>query len=302
MEMRTKNLTRIAPTPSGYLHIGNLYSFVITWLIAKRAGAKILLRIDDLDSLRVRTEYIDDIFRTLEFAGLDYDLGPSGTGDFLARHSQRHRLDLYEEALQRLAENGSVFACRCSRKEILEAGTGGCAGNCADDRLPLNADDAAWRFHSGKSSASFMQPDGGTVTAEIPSAMRQTVLRKKDGHPSYQLANVVDDSFYGVDLIVRGKDLLPSTLVQIAISEALGDARFPKTAFYHHDLVTRGGEKLSKTQNAPSVRSAFTTRAELLTRIASMLGINRPVSSPEELLRLSDELNTPLPAAAPDMR
>ena len=147
-----------------------------------------------------------------------------------------------------------------------------------------------------------MQPDGVTVTAEIPSEMRQTVIRKKDGHPSYQLANVVDDSFYGVDLIVRGRDLLPSTLVQIAVSEALGDARFPQTAFFHHDLVTRGGEKLSKTQNAPSVRSEFATRAELLTRIAAMLGINRPVSSPQDLLRLSEELNTPLPASLSDMR
>lgn len=296
METHSPNLTRIAPTPSGYLHTGNLYSFVVTWLIAKREGAKILLRIDDLDAARVRTEYIDDIFRTLEFAGLDYDIGPSGTGDFLARYSQRHRLDLYENALRTLAGKNAVFSCRCSRRQILEAGTGGCAGNCAAEALSPDDNDASWRFQTGKRSAAFTQLDGTRVEAGIPAAMLQTVLRKKDGLPSYQLANVIDDSFYGVDLIVRGKDLLPSTLIQLAIADELGDTHFPRASFFHHDLVTCEGEKLSKTQNAPSVRSAFPDRAALITHIASMLGIDRPVSSPDELLLLSKQMHRFIPA------
>ncbi|MGL4369957.1 MAG: glutamate--tRNA ligase family protein, partial [Spirochaetota bacterium] len=83
--------TRIAPTPSGYLHLGNIYSFTLTWLAAKMTGASIVLRIDDLDSGRRRTEYIDDIFRVLELAGISCDAGPAGTEDFLKNHSQHTR-------------------------------------------------------------------------------------------------------------------------------------------------------------------------------------------------------------------
>src|SRR6188768_2417676 len=91
--------TRIAPTPSGYLHEGNLYSFVLTWLLAKSSGGQVLLRIDDMDGTRVRSEYLQDIFETLAFVGLTYDEGPVNLADFEQHFGQQHRLAQYESLL-----------------------------------------------------------------------------------------------------------------------------------------------------------------------------------------------------------
>ena len=94
--------TRFAPTPSGYLHWGNALSFVITWLMARQHAGTVRLRIDDLDQSRVRPDFIEDIFRSLEWLGLDYDRGPSGPDDFARNESQVHRIDLYRELLAEL--------------------------------------------------------------------------------------------------------------------------------------------------------------------------------------------------------
>lgn len=105
--------TRIAPTPSGYLHLGNIISFLITSAIARKHKAKIFLRIDDLDRARVRDIYINDIFETLNFLEITYDEGPKDITDFKSNYSQIHRLDLYEKALKDLADKGACFACIC---------------------------------------------------------------------------------------------------------------------------------------------------------------------------------------------
>jgi glutamyl-tRNA synthetase len=283
METRAHLITRIAPTPSGFLHAGNLYSFIITWLIARQEGSKILLRIDDLDAARVRTEYIDDIFRTLEFAGLDYDLGPSGTADFLANYSQSARRGLYDHALSLLREKGFASPCLCTRREIHNSGGTGCTGACSGKNISFDEPEAAWRFRTNLKEVSFRSLYCGTAAEKIPESMKDVILRRRDGIASYQLASVIDDIHYGIDLIVRGKDLLPSTIIQHAIAAALGESRFSDASFVHHRIITRRGEKLSKTQNAPSVRSEFSTRKELLTHIAAMLGVHTSVSSLDDL-------------------
>ncbi|MEQ8535610.1 MAG: glutamate--tRNA ligase family protein, partial [Imperialibacter sp.] len=100
-------ITRFAPTPSGFLHIGNIYSFLITWLLARKNNGQILLRIDDLDQERVRPEYVENIFRTLEWFGLDWDLGPSSVEQFEKEYSQLRRMEWYEAALQKLERAGA---------------------------------------------------------------------------------------------------------------------------------------------------------------------------------------------------
>src|SRR5579863_8142302 len=115
---RSFSKTRIAPTPSGFLHLGNALSFAITAAIAERTNAKILLRIDDLDRERVRKEYVQDIFDTLNFLEIPWHEGPRNFSEYETEYSQIHRLKWYQTALEQLKNSGQVFACNCSRAQI----------------------------------------------------------------------------------------------------------------------------------------------------------------------------------------
>src|SRR5687768_9291602 len=110
--------TRIAPTPSGYLHLGNALSMLVTAEFAKRYGCSILLRIDDIDQQRIRKEYIEDIFDTLKFLGIKWEEGPQTYEDYTNNFSQIKRLDIYNSALEQLKNSGRVFACTCSRSDL----------------------------------------------------------------------------------------------------------------------------------------------------------------------------------------
>ena len=237
-------LTRIAPTPSGFLHLGNIFSFAITAGMARRSSAEILLRVDDLDRGRVQREYMEDIFDTLRFMEIPWDRGPRGFDEFEREYSQVHRLSMYRGALERLREAGVVFACDCSRAQVLRASRdGGYAGTCRERGLSLDADGVSWRLRTED------------VAGDLPVEMRDFVVRKKDGFPAYQLSSVVDDLHYGVDLIVRGQDLRASTRAQLYLSYALDAGAFRDITFYHHRLlVTGAGEKLSKSAGATSIR------------------------------------------------
>lgn len=246
------NKTRIAPTPSGFLHVGNILSFSLTAALARKHGAKILLRIDDLDRARVNPEYLTDIFDTLRFLEIPWDEGPRDADDFEARFSQIHRMRLYNEALEQLAAGGFVFACTCSRKQLNEAGS--CA--CIDKQIPLNTPEASWRLHTGNHAVLKVNSyDGAIMQTQLPAEMENFVVRKKDGFPAYQLTSVVDDLFYGVDLIVRGDDLWTSTLAQIQLAAVLNKPVFNDIVFYHHRLLLEeSGRKLSKSAGSTSVR------------------------------------------------
>ena len=241
-------LTRIAPTPSGYLHWGNAFSFVLTWLYAQKMSAKILLRIDDLDAARKRPEYVEDIFRSLEWLGLTCDLGPSGPDEFEANYSQRHRHDLYHEQLQWLAREGHVFACPCSRTEILSNPDKRHSAACRIKGHALTAPGNCWRFVGDTKLEAWTDLDQTRRAVNLDQEMRDPVLRRKDGLPAYQLASVVDDTHFGVNLVVRGEDLVASTAVQRCISRLLPQATFHEATLLHHVLVSdQDGRKLSKS-------------------------------------------------------
>jgi glutamyl/glutaminyl-tRNA synthetase len=139
--------TRIAPTPSGFLHEGNAFAFIITAALAKIHGATILLRVDDLDNDRKRPEYVDDLFQTLHWLGVDWKEGPTDANDLEQRWSQMHRIPLYEAALERLREKGLVYACGCSRKELSELKSPGDPDHsCRNGAIPLDTVDVAWRL------------------------------------------------------------------------------------------------------------------------------------------------------------
>ena len=246
------NKTRIAPTPSGFLHVGNILSFAITAALARKHGAKILLRIDDLDRARVNREYLTDIFDTLRFLEIPWDEGPRDADDFETRFSQIHRMHLYNEALEQLAAGGFVFACTCSRKQMSEIGR--CT--CLDKQIPLNTPEASWRLHTDNARALQVKSyDGIIIRTQLPAEMENFVVRKKDGFPAYQLTSVIDDLFYGVDLIVRGEDLWASTLAQIQLAAVLYKQDFNDIVFYHHPLLLEAdGKKLSKSAGSTSIR------------------------------------------------
>jgi glutamyl-tRNA synthetase len=281
------NKTRIAPTPSGFLHVGNILSFSITAALARKHGAKILLRIDDLDRARVTPKYVTDIFDTLHFLEIPWDEGPQDAVDFEAHFSQVYRMYLYNEALEQLATGGFVFACTCSRRQLIE--TGSCA--CVDKQIPLNTPEASWRLCTDNNTVLKLNSyDGTIIQTQLPAVMENFIVRKKDGSPAYQLTSVIDDVFYGVDLIVRGEDLWSSTLAQIQLSAVLNKPVFNNAVFYHHPLLLEGpGKKLSKSAGSTSVRylrQEGKSAADIFGLISDLLELSRRADNWQQLAGL----------------
>lgn len=249
--------TRIAPTPSGYLHLGNAYSFLLTQQLAQQTGAKLLLRIDDLDRERIADAYVQDIFDTLHFLEIGWDEGPQNMQEYKEQYSQLHRLSLYNRYLQQLQESGQLFACTCSRAQVLQHdATGIYPGTCRNKQIPLDTPGVNWRLYTDTTKTlSFRSIDDKIVMYTLPPVMNDFVVRKKDGYPAYQLASLADDLHFGIDLIVRGEDLLDSTLAQLYLADVLNEKTFQSACFHHHPLLTdTTGAKLSKSDGALSIQ------------------------------------------------
>ncbi|QJX47356.1 glutamate--tRNA ligase [Hymenobacter taeanensis] len=254
-------VSRLAPTPSGFLHLGNAVNFTLTWLLVRRAGGQLHLRIDDLDRTRFRPAYLENIFRTLEWLGLDYDLGPAGPDEFERHYSQRHFLGQYEAALQTAlaAHPGLFYPCRCSRTELARQALpdGRYPGTCRPLLLPATTPDTAWRAHVPEATPiTFSDLWQGPVAVPLGQVLGDFVVRKKDGAAAYQVASVLDDVRLGVTCIVRGLDLLPSTAAQLWLSQYLPQAQqFCQVQFLHHGLLLNAqGQKLSKSTQAGQQR------------------------------------------------
>lgn len=285
-------LTRIAPTPSGYLHLGNLYSILITKVLAQKTGAKILLRIDDLDRDRYKEEYVQDIFDTLDFMGIEYDIGPRNLVEFEKEWSQIHRMNSYLDALETLRGTESIFACDCSRKKIQQLDSSGYyLGHCQSRGIPLGREDVAWRMDTFESDFIYLNTYlEGRKPFTLPEDSAFFVVRKKDRLPAYQLTSVMDDVNYGVDFIVRGNDLLGSSLDQQIVAKELSLASFSKVIFHHH-AVLKGPKKkkISKSQGATSIQSlrkAGKTPKEIYSLIGELLDVTEPITDFESFSSL----------------
>ena len=242
------NKTRIAPTPSGYLHLGNAYSFALTAQLAKQYSAKILLRIDDLDRGRVNNDYVQDVFDTLNFLDITYNEGPRDLYDYESHWSQAHRMNFYQAYLDQLREEKMIYACVCSRTQIQNC-------TCRDKNLPLDIPDANWRLFTDNKSVAIKTLNDEIVKAILPDEMNDFVVRKKDGYPAYQLASLADDLHFGIDLIIRGQDLWASTIAQCYLAQALDKTDFQNITFHHHSLLIENGDKkLSKSAGATSIK------------------------------------------------
>jgi glutamyl/glutaminyl-tRNA synthetase len=294
--------TRIAPTPSGFLHIGNGASFVATWALARAFDGKIMLRIDDLDAERMRPEYVEDIFQTLDWLGVDWDEGAFSLEDFFKTWSQHLRLDEYEKKLINLKNSGDLYACNCSRKDIKLHSTNGLYPNtCREKRIKPNENAAnyekntAWRIivdnNKSVNFKNFAEGDPLSINGilgekkeflndfhvNLSETMGDFIVRQKNGLPSYQLASLVDDTLYNINFIVRGADLLPSTAAQIFLAEKLTQTQFLKTNFWHHPLITDARSlKLSKSEGAASLldfRKRNNSAATVVKAAARWLGL-----------------------------
>ena len=249
--------TRIAPTPSGFLHAGNIFSFIITAGLARELGAEILLRIDDLDRDRYRKAYLNDIFETLHLLEINWTEGPTNPDDFLTNWSQLKRFNLYKHTLEELKTSGLVFACNCSRKQIHENHCSGYPGTCIEKKIDLDDADVCWRWKPFITDQIWMNEYANRkVHLSFPASQQHFVIRKRDGTPSYHLASVLDDNYYKVNLIVRGADLYESTLLQLHLAKSMGLSSFEKSIFFHHPIITdASGQKLSKSAGAMSIHS-----------------------------------------------
>ncbi|EMG31402.1 tRNA glutamyl-Q synthetase [Campylobacter showae] len=342
--MNQKITSRIAPTPSGFLHAGNVYNFLLTYLFTRAFGGILYLRIDDYDLPRYRRQYVENIFRVLEMLGVDFDGGPSGVGEFETKFSSKFRLDAYKNALKKLEQKGACYACECSHSMKNSFKNGIYTRVCAEKNLKFKKDETAMRLRTIdgaqiniqqnlinfdalgcsvgleaslagglwgnaqkvqdgtanglKNSANLVGSDRGKPGGEkfnlnavgnsgesflnlanlgvlnltdetafetekfaqaqsvnLAQILGDFVVWKKDDMPAYNLASLVDDEILGVNLLVRGEDLLACSAAQKYMAQMLG-YDFENANFIHHGLLAHGGKKLSKSSSAPAVSVA----------------------------------------------
>lgn len=235
---------RFAPSPTGSLHAGSLLAAAGSYLDARANGARWLIRIEDLDTARVIPGCADDMLRTLEAYGFEWD------GEVVYQSSRRAA---YAQALATLAAAHRTFGCSCSRKDLAGAAEDpqGYPGTCRNG--PTRPGATARRFRVSDSRVTFDDLFQGSQAFDT-RALGDFVVERRDGLASYQLAVVVDDAWQNVTRVVRGADLIASTPWQIELQDALG---LPRPIYGHLPLVTEpGGEKLSKSQRAIPIPTA----------------------------------------------
>ena len=359
--MNQKITSRIAPTPSGFLHAGNVYNFLLTYLFTRAFDGILYLRIDDYDLPRYRRQYVENIFRVLDMLGIDFDGGPGGVGEFESKFSSKFRLGAYQNALKTLEQKGVCYACECSHSMKSSFKNGIYARVCADKNLKFKKDEMAMRLRTidgaqinvrqnlvnfdalgcgfgGEASLAdglwgnaqkvqegtanglknltnlrgfggdkpgdkkfnlnavenpeerilkSVNSDGLNFTDEaafeaekfaqaqsvnLSQILGDFVVWKKDDTPAYNLASLVDDEILGVNLLVRGEDLLACSAVQKYAAQILGYG-FESANFIHHGLLAQSGKKLSKSSRAPAV--SITDGAKIHYKFAALkLGLD----------------------------
>lgn len=257
-------VSRFAPAPTGFLHLGHIVNALHVWGIIRAVGGRVLLRIEDHDRQRCRAEYEQAILDDLDWLGFVPD--EPTTREFRAgvcRGRQRDRQDLYEAALSRLREQGLLYACDCTRREIrsamvASAGEGAVEaevrypGRCSTRQLAWDAGRGI-RVRLAESVERFDDVRHGPQEQRPWQQCGDMLVRDRDGNWTYQFAVTVDDMEQGVTLVIRGDDLLASTGRQIQLARLLGRSEPP--LFLHHALIMKSAsQKLSKADRDTSVR------------------------------------------------
>jgi glutamyl-tRNA synthetase len=245
---------RVAPSPTGAQHLGNARTYLLAWLAARVRRGRIILRIEDLDTPRTKPAATQQAIDDLRWLGLDWDEGPDCGGPNHP-YVQSARLSSYEAALRNVIERGLCYPCTCSRSEVAAAASAPhetiegprYPGTCAGWRLgdPLPDQDYCWRFRSSDRTLVFEDRIAGRQVCSPAKTLGDWVIARRDGNPSYQLAVVVDDLAMGINQVVRGADLIPSTFRQLDLMSALGTT--PAIEYWHPPLVVGSdGRRLAK--------------------------------------------------------
>ena len=287
---------RFAPSPSGRMHLGNLFSALLAWLSARSAGGELVLRVEDLDPDRCRAEYAAQLADDLRWLGLDWDEGYERGGE-RGPYLQSLRTGSYAEAFRRLEARGLVYPCYCTRAERLAAsaphrsdGQSLYPGKCRDltetERRRLEAEGRrpAWRVRVPDEDWAFTDGHMGRCTRNLLRDCGDFIIRRSDGVYAYQLAVAADDAAMGVTQVVRGRDLLDSTPRQLYLYRLLG---LTPPEFFHVPLLTApDGRRLSKRErdlDMGALRRRFTPAelTGLLAHLAGLLDRPEPVAARE---------------------
>ena len=290
---------RFAPSPTGRMHLGNVYAALLSWLSVKSQGGQWLLRIEDIDPDRSRRRYADMLMEDLHWLGLNWDLGP---------YWQSDRYAIYEEQLQRLQATGLTYPCYLSRGEIMATQ----APHESDGRVVYgpelrarNAELVAQgnlsrtpciRLRTIDKIISFLDRHYGPQSFNLEKQCGDFILRRGDGAWAYQLAVVVDDALMGVTEVVRGRDLLQSVPQQLYLYDLLG---FTSPRFAHFPLLCNAqGQRLCKRDKAldmGELREQYTTE-QILGKVAFYAGLtptDEPITA-QQLLPLFSWDNIPV--------
>jgi glutamyl/glutaminyl-tRNA synthetase len=255
---------RLAPSPTGLLHVGHARTF---WIAAQRArehGGQLILRNEDLDATRCRAEFVDAMLEDLRWLGIAWDEGPVWGGPH-APYSQSERRGFYLDAWRTLRERGLIYPCSCSRKEVALAASapndlddepvypGTCRGESVPPSTATEPMGVNWRFRvPDGEEIRFNDLNLGSRCLVAGRDFGDFIVWRRDDVPAYQLAVVVDDAAMGITEVVRGADLLKSAARQILLFRALG---LTPPQYYHCDLVCdENGVRLAKRHDSLSIR------------------------------------------------
>jgi glutamyl-tRNA synthetase len=246
---------RLAPSPTGGLHLGHARTFLIAWLAARHAGGRLILRIEDLDRSRARAGAAQTAIEDLRWLGLDWDEGPDIGGQSAPYH-QSERTALYDQTLEILKKTESVYPCTCTRADVARAATaphiddegpaypGTCSYRCVADAVALSDRPFAWRFRVPPGLVEWDDLCLGRVALDPARLGGDFIVARNQAGHAYQLAVIADDSAMGVNQVIRGNDLVPSTPRQILLYRQAG---WSVPQFGHVSLaVETDGRRLSK--------------------------------------------------------
>ena len=296
---RGKVRTRFAPSPTGYMHVGNLRTALYTWLIARSHGGTFILRIEDTDQGRLVEGAVDVIYRTMAECGLDHDEGPD-VGGPVAPYIQSQRRDTYGRYAQLLAEKGGAYYCFCEKCASEE--DSGEFDRAADPCRDLPLEDALRRVEAGEpyvirqkipqtGTTTFHDAIFGDITVEN-STLDDQVLLKRDGLPTYNFANVIDDHLMGITHVVRGSEYLASAPKYNLLYEAFG---WEVPTYVHCSPVMRDAQnKMSKRHGDPSYEDlkAEGYLTEAILNYVALLGWSpKGELAEQEIFTLSELVN-----------
>lgn len=246
---------RLAPSPTGAQHVGNARTYLLAWLHARSQGGRVILRIEDIDSPRVKPGAAEQAMDDLRWLGLRWDEGPDQPGEH-APYVQTERIDRYRALLDDLKQRDLVYPCTCTRKDVETAASaphldgepppyaGTCRQRTPKDALALSAETFVWRLRTTDRQQSLVDLYRGAAMLNVAEQLGDFVVAKGSGTPAYQLAVVADDHAMEVTQVIRGDDLLPSAFRQLLLYEHF---RWSPPEFGHLPLVVGpDGRRLAK--------------------------------------------------------